>query len=299
MKKPLYAVIEAGGTKFNIAVGTDTNGWLIEKRIATDIPSNTLIKCIEFLKQAEAKFGPLAAIGIAAFGPIDLNINSSRYGTILNTPKQNWSNTNLLESFAQHFQCPIGIDTDVNAAALAEYEAREVAGNLVYITVGTGVGVGVCMNGETLKGELHPELGHLAVSVLDTEKVGVCSAHGSCVEGLISGPALKKRWNVELEKITAEHPLWESSAHYLAHLCSAITLAYSPYKIVLGGGVVDSGHLLKPLRRVFSQLMAGYLPDESFPGGIDNFIELPIFTHSAGLVGALRMAEKKYNDSNS
>lgn len=298
MNKPLYAVIEAGGTKFNIAVGSDVNGWLKEKRIPTDIPSNTLNECIDFLKEAEAEFGSLAAIGIAAFGPIALKKNSKRYGTILNTPKQNWSNVNLVECFAQHFKCPVSIDTDVNAAALAEHEARGLVGNLVYITVGTGVGVGVCIDGVTLKGELHPELGHLAVSVLENEKLGVCAIHGACVEGLISGPALKERWDVELESIDAAHPLWESSAYYLAHLCSAITLAYSPYKIVLGGGVANSGYLLEPLRSVFPQIMANYLPVESFPGGINNFIELPIFTHSAGLVGALRMAEKKYNDSN-
>lgn len=297
MSKPLLASIEAGGTKFNVAVGYEQDRWLKELCIKTEAPSVTLSQCAEFLQQAESEFGALAAIGVAAFGPINLKASSTRYGTILNTPKVGWSNVNLFEYFSAQFSCPVSIDTDVNAAALAEYHRRNTDGNLVYVTVGTGVGVGVCIDGHTLRGQLHPELGHLSVDRLANEKDGVCVAHGACIEGLISGPALKKRWNVELESVTAAHPLWQSSGYYLARLCSAITLAYSPNRIVVGGGVTQSGFLLPPTQKIFTQIMACYLPDESFPDGIESLIDRPMLDDSAGIVGAFLLAENKRNES--
>ena len=296
MKKPLLAAIEAGGTKFNLAVGYGFDDSLRQVRIVTNKPAQTLAECADFFRQAETDFGGISALGIAAFGPINLNKNSPRYGTILNTPKPEWSNVNLIDFFSAQLECPIALDSDVNAAALAEHTRRGGSGNLVYITVGTGVGVGVCIDGITLKGQLHPELGHLVLDQRANEKSGICPAHGNCVEGLVSGTALKQRWDVNLESVAADHPLWESSAYYLARLCSTITLAYSPFKIVIGGGVTNSGSLLKPLQAQFAEMMQSYLPDESFPGGIEHFIDTPGFNESAGLAGAFLLAKNKYHE---
>lgn len=293
MTKPLLAAIEAGGTKFNLAVGYGSDETLRQTRINTEHPQQTLEKCARFFKQAQQDFGSIDALGIGSFGPISLNNESTHYGAILNTPKPDWSNVNLVDFFSNELACPISLDSDVNAAALAEHSARSDSGNLIYITVGTGVGVGVCIEGSTLKGQLHCELGHLAAELLPGESPGVCYAHKNCVEGLICGPALKLRWGEELETTSSEHPLWQSTAHYLAQLCSAITLAYSPYTIVVGGGVASSGYLLGPLREVFSEIMTGYLPEESFPQGLHQFIDTPYYKDKAGLVGAYMLASKK------
>lgn len=296
MDLPLLAAIEAGGTKFQLAVGYGSREYLRRLRVDTGDPVVTLSACADFFQQAQADYGEIVALGIAAFGPIDLNINSPSYGAILNTPKPGWSNVNLVDFFTANFDFPIAIDSDVNAAAFAEYEASTEQGNLVYVTVGTGVGVGVCLAGTTLKGQLHPELGHLSLELLPGEPAGVCAVHGNCVEGLISGVALKQRWQLDPASVAANHPLWDSTAFYLARLCSAITLAYSPYKIVVGGGVFDSGKITASLRKHFATMMAGYLPAQSFPQGIEKFIEESSFAGSSGLAGAMYMAANAYHE---
>lgn len=290
-----YAAIEAGGTKFNVALLDERGDVLCSRRVATTKPSETLSQCLSFIREsAETLCLKVCAMGIAGFGPICVDRASPHFGEIMNTPKPFWSGVNLYQYFHDELKIPVAVDSDVNAAALAEYAQRAEQGNLVYITVGTGVGVGVCLAGQTLQGRLHPELGHLRCAVLDNEAAGVCATHGNCIEGLASGPALKARWKVALEDTRADHPLWESTAHYLAEICMAATLAYSPFQIVIGGGVMASGHVLTPLRRHYKRLMAGYLPDIAYPRGMDEMISLPSLNDAPGLIGAWLAAKELY-----
>lgn len=297
MAESIFAAIEAGGTKFNLAVGCDFDNCLSQTRISTTDPQATLSECRDFFEKAEKNFGSIQALGIASFGPINLRQGSDRYGYILNTPKPGWSDLDLAGFFDKALNCPVALDTDVNAAALAEHKATGEKGNLAYITVGTGVGVGVCLNGRTLKGQLHPELGHLFAQPLPNEPPGVCPYHGDCVEGLISGPALNERWQCNIEYTAEDHPLWLASATHLARLCIAITLAYSPYQIVIGGGVASNKNLLELTQKSFEQQMANYLPVEAYPAGIQNFITAPKLLGLSGLAGAFFMAKQKFNDN--
>lgn len=296
MQNHLIGAIEAGGTKINISVGYTPNESLVAARITTEAPEITLPACVDFLRKAQMKYGPLSALGIACFGPIDITPHSTVYGTILNSPKKAWCNHNILVPFKQ-FNCPITLDTDVNAAAYAEHPHRpNTQCNSVYITVGTGVGVGVVIDGITLTGELHPELGHCHSERVPNEPQGVCLHHGDCIEGLISGPALKQRWNIAPEDAKPDHPMWDSVAFHLARLCYTTTLAYSPKHIVVGGGVLQNDFILHKVHRYFGQLSRGYLPGKAEPQDLSDFIKTPSYSNGAGLAGAFLQAREQIND---
>lgn len=293
----LLAAIEAGGTKFNLALFSTNGEKKASYRVPTEEPGTTLPACLAALKKAAVAHGSVKALGIASFGPICLDIDDSQFGEFLNTPKDGWSGVNIVDYFRNRLDCPVALDSDVNAAALAEFRHRNRAGNIAYVTVGTGVGVGVCLDGKTLKGCLHPELGHMPLARASGEAKGVCAAHGDCVEGLISGPALAARWQQAPETLGHDHPVWASTAHYLAQLCMTICLAYSPYKIVIGGGVVESGYLLAGVRKRFIELIGGYLADRCFPDGLDLYIEQATTLEAPGLRGAYELARDIYHDS--
>ena len=194
----LYGAIEAGGTKFVCAAARDVDDTVTETRIPTTTPARTLRDVTEFFAAAAAELGRFDAFGIASFGPVDLNRASPTFGQILATPKPGWSHTDLVTPLAQQFECPVRIDTDVNAAALAEASrgSGDLFGTLVYVTVGTGIGGGAIVNGETLKGLLHPEMGHTRVvrDARDVDFPGICPFHGDCLEGLASGSAIVARY---------------------------------------------------------------------------------------------------------
>jgi len=293
--KPLYGAIEAGGTKVVCAAGYAPEQIPDDCRavIPTTAPGPTLAAVVEFFERIRRKHGELAGIGIAAFGPVDLDTGSPAWGRILATPKPGWSNFSMVAPL-QRFGCPIVIDTDVNAAALAEARLGAGAGlgSLAYVTVGTGIGGGVVVADRTLKGLLHPEMGHIRVErdPRDVGFAGVCPFHADCLEGLASGPAVMARWHARAENLPQSHPGREILGGYLGQLAATIALMLSCERIVFGGGVVSGGGLLPFIRQEASRRLGGYLPIEARAGGFDRYIVAPGLGDSAGTIGALLLA---------
>lgn len=293
--KPLYGAIEAGGTKVVCAAGYAPEDIPADCRavIPTTAPGPTLTAVVEFFERVRCKHGELAAIGIAAFGPVDLDTRSATWGRILATPKPGWSDASMVAPLTR-FGCPIAIDTDVNAAALAETRLGAGAGlgSLAYVTVGTGIGGGIVLADRTIKGLLHPEMGHIHVErdPRDARFAGVCPFHGDCLEGLASGPAVMARWNVRAEDLPQSHPGREILGSYLGQLAVTIALVLSCERIVFGGGVVSGGGLLPFIRQAASRRLGGYLPVEARGGGFDRYIVAPGLGDSAGMIGALLLA---------
>jgi fructokinase len=293
--RPLYGAIEAGGTKFVCAAGHGPAELLDDLRaeIPTSAPSVTLTAVTAFFERVRQERGPLAGIGIAAFGPVDLDPRSAGWGRILATPKPGWSGVSLTEPLAR-FRCPISIDTDVNAAALAEarWGAGVGTGSLAYITVGTGIGGGLVLHGRSVKGLLHPEMGHILVrrDPRDAGFSGGCPFHGDCLEGLASGPALVARWRDPVESWPASHPGLEIAGGYLGQLAATVALTVSCERIVFGGGVMSSGRLLPFIRRAAAGQLNGYLPIEARAGGFERYIAPAALGGLAGLTGAMLLA---------
>ena len=289
----LIGAIEAGGTKFICAVGTAHTNILAQETIKTTEPEHTLAQCLAFFRRYERDFGEIDKLGIAAFGPLDLNAQSSGFGSLLNTPKKGWAGTNFIDFFQRALGIPVVLDTDVNAAVLAEIRWGSVKGchSAAYITVGTGIGVGIYANGGLLHGAMHPELGHAATprEVSDHEFASNCPFHGDCFEGLASGPAMKARWGKRAEELPADHPGWELEAYYIAQLCRAITLSVSPEHIVLGGGVMAHRPLLEATRAKFKKLLNNYLPISEQTEDREKYIVRESFKGVSGLVGAFAL----------
>lgn len=295
LMKPLYGAIEAGGTKFVCAAGYGPadipNG--ARTVIPTGAPGPTLAAVVEFFDGITDEYGALAAIGIGAFGPVDLDTRSPTWGRILATPKPGWSDISLAAPL-ERFACPVVIDTDVSAAALAEARlgAGVGVGSLAYVTVGTGIGGGIVVADRTVKGLLHPEMGHIRVQrdPRDADFAGVCPFHGDCLEGLASGPAVKARWHARAEDLPEQHPGREILGGYLGQLAATIALVAACERIVFGGGVVSGGRLLPYIRQSASRCLAGYLPIEARAGGFDRYITAPGLRDFAGTAGAILLA---------
>jgi len=289
-----FGAIEAGGTKFVCAIGDASGRILTETRFPTTDPATTLGALVACLRRQEAEWGPLAAIGVAAFGPLDLNPASPHHGRILDTPKAGWTGTNIAAALAREFALPVAIDTDVNAAALGEHRwgACQDIEDLVYVTVGTGIGGGALVSGQRVHGLMHPEIGHLLPRrhPLDTEFRGVCPFHGDCFEGLASGPAILARSGASLETLAADHPQWEIEADYLAQLCTQLVFALSPRRIVLGGGVMNQARLLPMIRRRAQHWLGGYVQRVELKAGIDGYLVAPGLGAQSGIRGALAIA---------
>ena len=295
---PLFGAVEAGGTKFVCAAGYGPVDIPEDCRavIPTTTPAATLAAVVEFFAGITRKHGALAGIGIAAFGPVDLDIRSPTWGRILATPKRGWSDVSLVTPL-ERFGCPIAVDTDVSAAALAEARLGAGAGlgSLVYVTVGTGIGGGIFVADRTLKGLLHPEMGHIRVKrdPRDAEFAGVCPFHGDCLEGLASGPAVMARWNTRAENLPEMHPAREVLGDYLGQLAATVALIVSCERIVFGGGVVSGGRLLPYIRQSASRWLGGYLPIEARAGGFERYITAPGLGDCAGTAGAILLAMQR------
>lgn len=281
----LLGGIEAGGTKFVLAVGHSPTEIVAQHEITTRDPETTLAQASEWLEHQ----GAIRAIGIASFGPVELDRSSPLWGHITNTPKLGWTNCDVAGYFAERFKVPIGFDTDVNGAALAEYShgAGQTAASLAYITVGTGIGGGLVLGGKAVHGAAHPEMGHIFPRrhPRDPHFEGICPHHGDCLEGLASGPAIKARWGKSLSELPTDHVAHEIIADYLAQLALSLIAMTSVEIIVLGGGVMKTEGLLGRVRQRTSELGAGY-----FPGGLKHKIVAPGFGGHAGLAGALMLA---------
>jgi fructokinase len=290
----LLGGIEAGGTKFVCVAAREGPEILAEIRIPTTTPGATLDAALEFFASATAKLGALSAVGIAAFGPVDIRPSSPSFGRILATPKPDWAGTDLVAPFARRFGCPVAIDTDVNAAALAEtlLGAGRGCGTVVYVTVGTGVGGGIVVDGRTLKGYLHPEMGHIRVvrHERDAAFPGVCPFHGDCVEGLASGPAIEARYGAPLDRLPPGHEASRVVAHYLGQLAANVMLTLSPERVVFGGGVMSCEPLLREIRAAAAKALNGYAGLGSDAASLESLIVAPGLGARSGIVGALALA---------
>ncbi len=292
----VFGAIEAGGTKFQCAVARGIDALLASRRIATTTPAETLRAVVEFFVEAQRQFGRIEAFGVGAFGPVDLDRRSATYGRLLPTPKVGWSGADLLGPLAARFGRPIGLDTDVNAAALAEAHcvAGQTSGSLAYVTVGTGIGGGLVIGGHPLHGVMHPEMGHIPVrrDARAAAFAGICPVHGDCREGLACGPALAARWGAPRDRRGGQHPAADIIGGYLGQLAATLALVTSCERVVFGGGVMSGGALLPRVRVATERLLAGYLPGAPWRGGLERFITAPVLGERSGIIGALRLAQE-------
>ncbi len=286
----LYGLVEAGGTKIVVGVGSGHDDIRDIGRIPTTTPEETLRAVIGWLQAASVKHGPLAATGIASFGPLDIDPASPTWGYITQTTKPGWSNTDVAGAIGSALGCPVGFDTDVNGAALAEslWGAGVSQRISLYLTVGTGIGGGAIIDGSILRGLSHPEMGHIRLPRHrdDQDFEGNCPFHGDCLEGLASGPAIKKRWGASLSELGSDHPGHAITAWYLAQAVCTFQAILEPGRIILGGGVMGTSGLLDKVRTA-----AELLGKEYFVGRASEILVAPGLGDRAGLLGALALAQ--------
>lgn len=300
----LYGGIETGGTAVACLIGSGPEDIVAETRFVTTTPAETISRMVSFFSE-RAHSHPVAAIGVGSFGPVDLDRRSPTYGYITTTPKPGWRHVDLCGSLAEALQVPIAVDTDVNAAALAEYLWGERAAApasatapapdpLLYLTVGTGIGLGAVVHGEPVHGLIHPEAGHMLLPhdrALDPFD-GTCPFHGDCWEGLASGPALHKRWGQRGETLPRTHPAWALEARYLGFGLANLVYCFSPRRVVMGGGVMQQPGLLDQVRRETQSAIGSYLRSEYLEQRIDDLVVAPRLGARSGVLGALALATR-------
>ena len=284
----LLGGIEAGGTKFVLAVGPSPDRITARHAIPTRHPAETLAEATAWF----ASQPPVRALGIASFGPVELDSDAPNWGHITNTPKPGWAQCDIVGHFAKALGVPVGFDTDVNGAALAEHAlgAGKGLSSLAYVTVGTGIGGGLVSEGRVIHGAAHPEIGHVYPRRApdDAEFAGICPHHGDCLEGLASGPAIAARWGASLSQLPADHPAHGVVADYLGQLCHTIFATTASEVVVLGGGVMQTPGLVEKVRQRCTELGAGYLPASA-----RHRIVLPGLDQNSGICGALLLGANR------
>lgn len=292
MSEPLFGCIEAGGTKFVLGVSRAPDQVLRTLRIPTTTPRETIDAALAFFGKAEEEVGAFTAFGVASFGPVDLDRRSPAWGRITDTPKPGWSNTDLAGVFGRRFNCPVGFDTDVNGAVLAESLWGACVGSdvAIYVTVGTGIGGGALVEERPLHGARHPEMGHMRPSrhPLDRDFAGTCPFHRDCLEGLASGPAIQARWGCSLSELPSGHEAHDIIASYLAQLVVTQQALLSPRRIVLGGGVMSTPGLIERIHAEAERLAGGYFGTHDYA----TLVVPPDLGDRAGLLGALALAQR-------
>ncbi|MEO5706419.1 MAG: ROK family protein [Alteraurantiacibacter sp.] len=286
----LIGAIEAGGTKFVLAIASEDGTILDQTRVATRDPASTFAETVAWFSAVEDQHGPIGAFGVASFGPLDTNPVSSAYGTITTTPKPGWNGASWIGALAI-FGAPVTVDSDVNGAALGEW--REGAGQglacLAYTTVGTGIGTGVVQDGRALGGLSHLEAGHVRPArVNDDGWPGVCPYHGDCLEGLASGPAVLARWGHDLSVASPEQV--ERVADYLAEYAMTLALTHMPERMIFGGGVMKAPGLLAAVQRLTRTKLAGYVA--AYDRDLADVIVAPGLGDQAGITGAIELGRQ-------
>ncbi|HEY8341165.1 MAG TPA: ROK family protein [Egibacteraceae bacterium] len=291
----MFAGIEAGGTKVVCAVGTGPGDLSAVTTVPTTTPEETLGRVIAHLRE----HGPVRAVGVACFGPVDLHPDSPSYGHITSTPKPGWQGTDVVGPLQEAFGVPVGFDTDVNGAALAEgrWGAARGLDTFVYVTVGTGIGGGAVVSGRLVHGLLHPEMGHLMVRRHpDDDFAGSCPYHGDCLEGLASGPALAARWGRPADDLGPHRDAAVAQeAWYLAELACTLAYVLSPQRVVIGGGVAQMEGLLPAVRSAVVARLAGYLDTPAITRHSDSWLVAPGLGGRAGVLGAIALAEQAFD----
>ena len=293
----VYGGIEAGGTKFVCAVGSNPDNLRDEIRFKTTSPDETINRAIEYFKEQNLN-KHLMVIGIGSFGPVDLNKESSTYGYITTTPKSNWRNTNIYGKIKESLNIPIGFDTDVNAAAFGEYEWGAAQGltDFIYLTIGTGIGGGGMVNGKLLHGLQHPEMGHIYIphdDNIDPYK-GKCPFHKDCFEGLASGPAMEDRWGIKAENLSKDHKGWDLEANYISLALVSYICTLSPQRIIIGGGVMKQKILLPLIHDRVTKILNNYIQAADITENIEKYIVLPKLGDRAGILGAIALAKREH-----
>ena len=285
----VYGALEGGGTKMVLAIVSEEGKIQEKTSIPTRTPAETMPEMIGFFRRF-----PIEALGIGCFGPLDLNPDSPTYGSITATPKLPWRNYPLTAAFRNALDIPVGLDMDVNGAALAEATLGAAKGleSCLYVTVGTGIGGGLIIHGKPVHGLTHPEIGHMAVTPLPEDPLpgGICPYHGNCLEGMASGPAIEKRWGISAKELPEDHPAWELESAYLAQLCASAMLSFSPEKIILGGGVMQQKFLLSGIRAKTIETLHGYIVHPAIEAGLKDYIVEPGLGTESGILGAYLLA---------
>lgn len=290
MSAPLVAGVELGGTKCVCILGTGPDDVRAIERVPTTTPAETLAG-IEAILDGWRGF---AALGIPSFGPVGIDRAAPDWGQITATTKPGWSGTDIAPRLAARYGVPVGFDTDVVGAALAEarWGAARGLADLAYVTMGTGVGVGLIAGGMPLSGLTHAELGHIRPRRLAGDVFpGMCSFHGDCVEGLASGPAIAARAGKPGDQLAADDPAWVPVADAIAQLCHTLVLTGVPRRIVFGGGVaVGTPHLLPRVRAALAESLGSY-GNLALLGDLDAFIVPAALGDRAGPLGAILLGQ--------
>jgi fructokinase len=276
---PLYGGIEAGGTKFVCVIASGPDDIQAEERFATTTPQETLAKTVDFFTRHRNPDNPFLSIGIACFGPIDLNPHSPTFGYITTTPKPNWQNTNVKSTLQHALGVPVAMDTDVNAAAVGEGVWGQGIGlsDYVYFTIGTGIGGGAISNGKPIHGLVHEEMGHMRLphDWASDPYGGFCLYHGDCFEGLACGPSIQQRWELSAELLPVDHGGWDLEAHYISLALNNVLCILSPQRIILGGGVMQQLHLFPKVRHKLKESLNGYIAVKEIRDDIDHYVVPP------------------------
>jgi len=286
--------LEAGGTKMVCAIGDEDGSILKREVFPTQTPDITMPLLIDFFMDEG-----IEALGIGCFGPIDPNKCSATYGYITSTPKLPWKNYNIVKTFSEALNIPIGFDTDVNAAALGEaaWGALKDCEVGIYITIGTGIGVGVCINGNPLHGLIHPEAGHILIRKMANDNYkGKCPYHSDCFEGLASGPAIEDRWGKKAYDLKDVPEVWDLEADYIAQALVNYILCYSPNRIVLGGGVMHQDQLFALIREKVTEYLGGYVRSDAIIKHIDEYIVPTGLGEDSGIKGSIRLGYMAYHN---
>jgi fructokinase len=286
--KMIFGALEAGGTKMVCALGKE-DGTIVEQvSIPTTTPEETIPLIIDYFKDKD-----IAALGVGSFGPVDVNKESDTYGYILDTPKIPWKYYDLLGNIKKQLNVPVELDTDVNGSCLGEMTFGSSKGldSVVYITIGTGVGVGGAVNGQLLHGMLHPEAGHILLRQHPEDTFeGSCPYHGPCLEGLAAGPAIEKRWGKKAVELKDNDKVWEMEAYYIAQALVNYILTLAPRRIILGGGVMHQEQLFPLIRIEVKRLLNGYLNTKEI-NDMEHYIVPASLNDDQGIMGCIQLAK--------
>jgi fructokinase len=293
----LYGGIEAGGTKFVCMVAGGPGDIRAELRFPTTTPQETLSRCVDFFKKQQIVLGQaISAVGIACFGPIDLQPDSPTFGYITTTPKPGWANTDVVGPIQAGLNIPVAFDHDVVVAGIGEgtWGAAQGLDNFIYLTIGTGIGGGVIVGGKPVHGLVHPEIGHMLLR-RDPQRdpfEGCCPYHGDCLEGLACGLAIEKRWNKSAFELPPNHPAWEIEAGYISDAVHNLICALSPRKLILGGGVMQQAHLFPMIHQRVVRSLNGYIQSKTILDHIDEMIVPPALGNESGALGCIALAKQ-------
>ena len=287
----LFGAVEAGGTKINMAVGAASE-VIASAQVETTTPSATIAAILQFFEAYRTR---LKSFGIASFGPVRLDRTAPDWSRLLTTPKSGWPGASFAHPLIDTFGLPVELDTDVNAAALAEHSLGSLRGliSAAYVTVGTGIGAGFIVDGVPIHGTLHPEAGHVRVLRLmpnDDDFAGCCPYHGDCLEGLAAGPAIHQRWGASLSDLPQGHVAHTLIADYLGQACAMFALTLSVGRIAIGGGVSNSPGFHAAIAQRMRYWLGGYLADDRVSH--DDFVVRPALGDRAGIIGAMLLAER-------